>query len=91
MMLRLKKFTVFFFIHFLLFHLSVELKASDEIKDSITLTSKKRADRAALMSAILPGAGQIMNKKYWKLPILYGATGAIIYFINVNTIEYKKI
>lgn len=31
--------------------------------------------QAALRSAIVPGLGQIYNKKYWKLPIVYGALG----------------
>jgi hypothetical protein len=31
--------------------------------------------KAALRSAIFPGLGQIYNKKYWKLPIIYGALG----------------
>ena len=46
--------------------------------------------KAALRSAILPGWGQIYNKKYWKLPIVYGALGVTgyIFFDNINT--YKE-
>ena len=35
--------------------------------------------KAAFYSAILPGLGQIYNRRYWKLPIVYGALGAGIY------------
>lgn len=45
--------------------------------------------KAAIRSAIFPGLGQIYNKKYWKLPIVYGALGTCgaIFFYNLN--NYK--
>lgn len=40
--------------------------------------------KAALLSTFLPGAGQIYNKKYWKLPILYGGFGLAAYYLSDN-------
>ena len=48
------------------------------------------AKKALLLSAILPGAGQVYTKKYWKLPVVYGALGAMGYFISFNTRQYKR-
>ncbi|MEP7195786.1 MAG: DUF5683 domain-containing protein [Saprospiraceae bacterium] len=46
--------------------------------------------RAFAYSLLLPGGGQIYNKKWWKLPIVYGAFGATIYFIDFNKTQYKR-
>ena len=46
--------------------------------------------KAAFYSAILPGLGQIYNKSYWKLPIVYGAIGTGVYFYINNTNEYNR-
>ena len=47
---------------------------------------------AARRSAIIPGWGQIYNKKYWKVPIVYGVLGVCgyVFFDNIKTYkEYK--
>lgn len=45
------------------------------------LQKKHNPKIAIALSAVLPGAGQIYNKKYWKLPIVYGCLGVSCYFI----------
>jgi TM2 domain-containing membrane protein YozV len=48
---------------------------------------------ATLRSTFFPGLGQIYNKKYWKLPLVYGALGttAGIYFFNIKTYKALKL
>lgn len=44
--------------------------------------------KAMIYSAILPGAGQVYNKKWWKVPIVYGAIGSCLYLGVNNNSEY---
>ncbi|MDZ7612785.1 MAG: DUF5683 domain-containing protein [Flavobacteriaceae bacterium] len=46
--------------------------------------------RAAFYSAILPGLGQAYNRKYWKIPIVYGAIGTGLYFVKWNADELDR-
>lgn len=49
-----------------------------------------RPSKAAFYSAVLPGLGQAYNKRYWKIPIVYTALGAGIYFYVDNKNEYNR-
>jgi hypothetical protein len=60
-------------------------------------TFTKRADldplepsKAAFYSAVLPGLGQVYNKRYWKVPLVYGLMGGSIYVYKWNDNRYKR-
>lgn len=46
--------------------------------------------KALLFAAVLPGMGQIYNKKYWKLPLVYGGMFATGYAINQYAGQYTE-
>ena len=68
--------------------LATPVKDKKEV-DSVMKVHSPR--KAIIRSAIIPGWGQIYNKKYWKLPLVYGALGttAYIFFDNIKT--YKDL
>ena len=45
--------------------------------------------RKATLLAFIPGAGQVYNRKYWKLPIIYGGFVGCAYAIRWNNMMYK--
>ena len=45
--------------------------------------------RALWLSLVLPGAGQIYNRKYWKLPIIYGGFLGCAYALTWNQMMYR--
>lgn len=57
-----------------------------------TYAARYNPRKALLYAAVLPGLGQIYNKKYWKLPLVYGgffAIGYAIKFYQDGYINYK--
>jgi len=70
---------------------------SISIKNSISQDSIRREpidplspSKAAFYSAVLPGLGQAYNKKYWKIPLVYGALGTGIYIYLDNTKKFDR-
>ncbi|MBF0695157.1 MAG: hypothetical protein IR153_08875 [Flavobacterium sp.] len=61
-------------------------------KDSVVTSEidPLRPAKAAFFSAIVPGLGQAYNKKYWKIPIVYGAMGTSMYFYIENNRLYHQ-
>lgn len=62
-----------------------------EQADSTIVKQKKKHSpfKATIMSAALPGMGQVYNGKWWKVPIIYGAFGGLIYSSVANDIKFR--
>jgi hypothetical protein len=59
---------------------------------SLDTTAKKNNPKmATFRSAVLPGWGQAYNKKYWKIPIIYGALGTTAFIFTYNLKTYKLL
>ncbi len=62
-----------------------------------SLVTKKRSlnalapAKAGFYSAVIPGLGQVYNKRYWKVPIVLGAIGAGIYGYTFYDTNYKDL
>lgn len=79
--------TTYLIISILFFAPSQKLFAQLSKKDSVILNHSPV--KATLLSTALPGAGQFYNKKYWKIPVLYGAFAGLGYLIKFNNDRYQ--
>lgn len=52
-------------------------------------TWKPNPKRAMWLALVMPGAGQIYNRKYWKLPIFYGGFVGCAYALRWNNMMYR--
>ena len=64
--------------------------AGEEYKYMIDLSKKPDAMKAVWLGTVIPGAGQIYNGSYWKLPIVYGAFMGCGYAISINQNRYSS-
>jgi hypothetical protein len=91
------------FLFFLLIHqnslFAQSIKEKEE-KATVKETKKEKPDysflpknprKATVLSALIPGAGQVYNGKLWKVPVLYAGFMTDIYFINYNNKRYETL
>ncbi len=62
---------------------------ADTLRHAASPPFKPNPTRAVIYSAIFPGLGQIYNRKYWKLPIVYGGFMGFIYAVTWNNKNYR--
>ncbi|MFH0893084.1 MAG: DUF5683 domain-containing protein [Bacteroidota bacterium] len=82
---------IFAFFFLLLFARSLDAQDTIIVKSDSVLakdTIKHSPRKATIMSALLPGLGQIYNRKYWKVPVIYAALAVDGYFFISNRNNY---
>ena len=74
-----------------LFAQDTELKITEESEVVVIDTSYHHSPKKATwMSAVIPGAGQFYNKKYWKIPAIYVAGATMTYTTIINSNGYHE-
>ena len=68
----------------------VEILSDIQVSNASESLTKYNPTKAGLYSAVLPGLGQYYNKKYWKIPIVWGAIGTGVGVTLWNNKQYKR-
>jgi len=72
-------------------------KMSDTIPDAtvisdtiVALEALQRGPKKALLWSIIPGGGQVYNKRWWKVPIVYGGMLGMVAYADFNQTRYTR-
>ena len=66
---------------------SLQIRKGGKIITIESYAKRYQPRKALLYAAILPGMGQVYNKKYWKLPIVYGG----FYVLTSIAVKYNQL
>lgn len=87
--IRLLGMVFIFFLLFFVESIGQQISINDSLSFQFDRREVKNPKAATLLSAVLPGAGQIYNNKAWKVPIIYGGFATNIFFIDFNNRRYQ--
>lgn len=91
-----KRATLFLVLLFLTTQIALAQKKTEAKVEAKTdtaevkLKKKHSPFKATIMSVALPGLGQVYNGKWWKVPIIYGGFGGLIYSSVFNDLKCRE-
>ena len=65
-------------------------------QDTISFTVRKNRTfspdplKATMLAVAFPGLGQVYNRKYWKIPLVYAGFGGLVYSVGYNTSNFNR-
>lgn len=68
------------------------LSTDSLLKNAMPATKERfmpNPKKALWLAMVIPGGGQIYNRKYWKLPLIYGGFMGCLYAMNWNNTMYR--
>ena len=66
------------------------IKADEFVQINLDTTALPDPRKAAFLSAILPGMGQVYNGSLWKVPLVYAGGAAFVYAVNFYNMRYSE-
>jgi hypothetical protein len=89
--LKAGKYIIFILLlHLLLYPQHVAAQDTTTVTVKTKKTRKYFPMKATMLAATLPGSGQIYNRKYWKIPVVYAGFGGLGYAVAFNSTTYNK-
>lgn len=83
-------FLIIFLLGFFHSNTTAQIVSADSVSAIDTFQVKHSPRKAVIMSALVPGLGQVYNRKYWKVPIVYASLGTLVYLIGDFNKKYNS-
>jgi hypothetical protein len=83
-----QKILIILILQMLCIQQNIFAQDSIPVTKPVKLKSKAEPLKATMMAVAFPGLGQVYNKKYWKIPLVYAGFGSLIYSVGFNSSKY---
>ncbi|MBP5547958.1 MAG: hypothetical protein J6X58_03580 [Bacteroidales bacterium] len=87
--MAINRLVVFSLLLLLTLPLAQSQTVAEKEEEGVVAVKEHNPNKALLLSAVLPGAGQVYNHQAWKVPVIYAAIGTVGYFTYNNYTQMK--